>query len=138
MPIKWNEHLYAVPPKFVELGANLIIEEYQKLDETWQFLCKPVAREILRKMEESLRKKGQIEKSLFFRPAKKQDAVLHLIFCVSSIIGEALQRVTIAITTTEDQAIPAITAATLEDQAGRPLAVNGDIGIGQNDRAQIS
>lgn len=81
--------------------TDFVTAEYEKLDMKYRLLAKPVAREILRKMEDSARKKHGNEEAMKFRPARTIDSVLYLIGIMTIILAEALNHVTIQITTTD-------------------------------------
>ena len=89
-------------PLVAQLG-EMAIAEYEKLDDNWQFLAKPIARTILQKMEEGAKKKGATkEQYLSFRPEKRADPCIHLIKIACGLFFEATKRVELNIETDGD------------------------------------
>lgn len=137
MPILLDGKTYQIDQKFLTELKNFAIAEYSKLDEGLRFAGKAISREMLRRMEKSIREKtGSEEKALAMRPDKKQDATLFLLEKLFDFIGTFLQYATIRISTTESGAH--ICGLTIENPSRGPMVTHGDIGIRQDNRSQIS
>jgi hypothetical protein len=106
----------------------LALSEWSKLDETWRILAKPIAREILRKMEESVRRQHGKEASLLLRPAKGKDPVLHLTEILLGVFQEGMKHVSLSIQTDSD------TVADLAVSIARPSAGRGQVAADGDER----
>ena len=135
MPILLDGKEYRINQKLIKDCFELAVEEYGKLDINLKLVGKTVARAILTKMEDGVRKKtGDEEKALFFRPNKKEDAVLFLLSRLFGVIGTAINNANITLLTTDGE----ITCAAIENPSGRSLASDGDERIRQDDSSEVS
>jgi hypothetical protein len=142
MKVTINSQVHDVPPEqqhaLLLHVQSLAHGEYLKLEQTYRLLAKPVAREILRRMEESARKTHGKEVALFFRTAKGKDPVLHLSDVFVRMLEEVLKRVEIGIST-EHHTVTALNCSIAsEDQPRGPLSLNGHIRERENDGTQVS
>ena len=132
---------YQVPAEeeFILLSQiqKMALGEYAKLDSRWRLLGKPLAREWLRRSEDEARAKWGKEQALVFRPDKHADPCIHLSKILLRILQEALKHVEVSIGT-DGHTVAALSLAIEGKGAdGRPLVIDGHIGIGENDRTQI-
>ena len=124
--------------QLISFAQDMMLAEYSKLDDNWQFLSKPIARTILQKMEESAKKKGATkEQALAFRPPKRQGPTEHLIKIISGVFFEAVRRVELRITTDGDRISSFTSEIKHQGESGGSLASDGDIRVGQDDDAEI-
>ena len=124
--------------RVVELLQAMLLAEYDKLDDNYQFLSKPIARTILQKMEESARKKGvPKEQALAFRPPKRIDPTKHLLNIVSGIFHEAMKHVQVSITTDDDRVSALSLSLTGQGKSGRSVAFDGHIGEREDDGLKV-
>src|SRR5512146_599007 len=142
MHLKIDSKTYQLPEAdtraLVSLGQAMALQEYHKLDDNWQFLSKPIALTILRKMEEEAKKKGVAkEQYLTLRPPKKTDPTEHLLKVMSGLFYEAIQHVELSIETDGDS-ISSLSCKVINPrEGGGPLALNGHIGIRENDNTEV-
>lgn len=136
MPISLDGKTYHIKSDVITSLNTLVLAEYSKLDETFRFLGKGIAREILRRMENDvLKKTGDKEKALTFRPDRKQDSVIFFIEKMTTILAVVIEHADINITTDESGLI---TGVEVNRQAGGPLVTDGNIRQRQDDSTQIS
>lgn len=137
---------YDVPPEeeviLLKRIQTMMLAEYEKLDSKWRLMGKPVSREILRQMETKARTKHGNEKALLFRPDKRQDPTIHLSNIMLSILQEALKHVTLCISTesANEHNTVANFGLTISNKgaSGGQVAINGDIGMWENNGTQVS
>ena len=133
---------YAVPTEeqilLLKQFQALALSEWSKLEETWRILAKPIAREILRKMEESIRRRHGKDASLILRPPKGKDPVLHLTEILLGVFQEGMKHVTLSIQT--DGHTVADLGITIARQSARggQVALDGNERLRQDDGAEIS
>jgi hypothetical protein len=124
-----------------------LLQEYAQLEPTWRLAAKAIARGALSWIEQRVAATAGIEVAKQTRPAKGQDPVPHLVTIGSRLLSDMAGHVSIsfetAINTDTDK------AGTLENFAVRisakdsdenrgPVDSHGDIGIRENNRAQVS
>jgi hypothetical protein len=120
-----------------QIRANML-EEYAKLEAKWRLLGKPVAREILRKMEDQARAKHGHDAALYFRPDKKADPIVFLSGIMAGLLQEALQHVTLAIGVADDHTVTALALSVSgKSVGGGSLVTDGNVGQRQDDGAEI-
>lgn len=114
-----------------------MLAEYAKLDGKWRLMGKPVAREVLRQMEERTRGKHGNEKALLFRPDKKADPTIHLSNIMLGILQEAMKHVTLNVST-EHHTVTNF-GITIEGKgtAGGQVATDGHNGVRENNGVEI-
>ncbi len=137
-----NDESYSITEadrrRVIELLQSFLIAEYDKLDDNWQFLGKPISRTILQKMEESARKRGATkEQALAFRPPKRIDPTKHLLTIISGIFYEAMNRAEISITTDDDRVSHLSLALQGTSESRGQVDLDGYIGIRQDDGTQV-
>ena len=141
--LKIDGRSYSLPettsrPLVAQLG-EMAIAEYEKLDDNWQFLAKPIARTILQKMEEGAKKKGATkEQYLSFRPEKRGDPCVHLIKIACGLFFEATKRIAINIETDGDSISNFSCEIKHTGESRGPLAPHGNERIRENDRIKVS
>ncbi len=142
MNIQINGEDYAIPPEEETLLLKqiqaLALKEYEKLSQDLRFLAKPLARSVLQKMENEARAKYGREASLFFRPEKRQDAVVHLSGVVAAILQEALKHVTLSVSTVDHTVAAFQVTVAGKGPGGGPVATHGYIGQRENHSTQVS
>jgi hypothetical protein len=131
--LKIDGKIYEISTELPMYATGFLREEYQKLDENFQFILKPIAREILRRMEKSARDKEQ--EWSHFRPEKKSDPVDHLIRVFGKIIWGLMMYGDIELDVDKCNIIQTITIA---GKSGRPLASDGNIRVGEDNCSQVS
>lgn len=145
MKIDWNGWVYNIPreqeAKILEQVYGLGLQEYEKLDPKWRLAGKAVAREVLRKMEDDVRKKHGKDAALAIRPPKKSDPVPFLADLLARLLLEGLSHVTLAIDATADtiEAFSLSIERGIENPgaSGGPVALDGNIGERQNNGAEV-
>ncbi len=121
-----------------------LLEEYGRLEPTWRLAAKAVARGALGWIEERVRQSSGIELAKQVRPPKNVDPVPHLALIGSRLLSDMGRHVTISFETSVGDQANTIEnfAVTLTSQDpgedGGQVDSHGDIGVRQNDRAQIS
>lgn len=139
MKIKINSQDFDVPAEeetlLLRYIQGLLLNEYEKLDQKWRLLLKPVAREGLRKMEADARKAHGNEKALALRPAKRQDPVIHLSGVLAAILQEALKHVSIELDTADHTIAAFKVAIEGQGESRRQMATYGNERVRQDNGA---
>lgn len=130
--LKIDGKIYEISADLVPYATGFLREEYRKLDENFQFILKPIARELLRRMEKSARDKDQ--DWTLYRPEKKKDPVDHLIIVFGKIIWGGVMHADISLIV-ENNTVEAIEIA---GKTGGSLATDGNIGEREDNCSQIS
>jgi hypothetical protein len=120
-----------------EYVRQMALCEYEKLPGEYRLLSKPIARKILQCMERDIRAKYGKERSLSFRPGKRVDPTVFLTGIMASILQEALQHVQIDVQTNADSIASFSCTITGQGESRRQMAVDGNIGKWENNRAEI-
>lgn len=137
MPILLDGKTYQIDRKVLTDLIAYTEAEYAKLDEGFRFMGKAISREVLRRMEKSVREKtGSEEKARACRPDKKADATLFLMGKLFEFIGLFLEHAELHITTTEGG--QSIVGLTIESPTRGPLAADGNLGLRQDDSSEVS
>jgi hypothetical protein len=142
MKLSINKQGFRVPREeellFLQQFQALLLAEYSKLPTEYRLMLKPLARGILYKMEDKVRKLHGREKALLFRPAKRQDPVLFFSKIMTGILQEALKHVSLDIETAGDTVAAFSCSISGEGQTGGQMAFNGDQWLRQNNGVEIS
>lgn len=117
---------------------KVMLAEYEKLDDKWRFMGKPVSREVLRQMENKTRVAHGSEKALLLRPAKGQDPTIHLSNIMLGILQEAMKHVTFSIKT-EHHSIASFNISIKDKSSnGGQVDTDGDIRVGEDHCSEVS
>ena len=142
MKVLINNEEYVVPKEeelvLLRTIQKSMLAEYEKLDEKWRFMGKPVSREVLRQMENKTRAAHGNEKALLLRPAKGQDPTIHLSNIMLGILQEALKHVTLYVSTTDHSIASFSLSIKGKSPDGRQVDTHGNIRVGQDDCSEVS
>jgi hypothetical protein len=129
MRINVNGQIFDATPEqeqmLLAFGRSFVEGEYAKLSGELRLGAKMIARKMLQDQENSTREKFGKDAAMVFRPAKRSDAVLHLLSVAELILREALKNVTLTVDVNAD-CITHLSISTGEDKAGGQMALNGD------------
>lgn len=141
MKLLINGQPYTAPREeeliFLQQGTELFKAEYQKLPAEYRLLLKPFVRTVLLKLEDKAREQAGRERALHFRPGRKEDAVLFLADILTEFLAEALKHVSIHIETNDTLVAALRFELESQSEAGGQMALSGNIGLRENNGAQI-
>lgn len=144
MKISIDGKLYTIEPdveaNFLRDFQRMGLDMYRKQEDWLRFALKPVVRWLLDKMESGIAKiQGKEKAAQICRPAKREDPVVHWSNLMIAQFSGAIIYATLQIETSGDSATGFnIQFAAPEDQAGRSLDLDRDIGQREDDCAQVS
>jgi hypothetical protein len=119
-----------------QLQAHFI-KMYEGLDGKWRLLLKPVARELLRAMEKKAREQYGDEVAMRIRPPHRKDPNLHLMDVSLALSQKGMEDVSIGIATADHTIANISLSIPNQGESGGQMALNGDIGVWEDNSAQI-
>lgn len=144
MQIKLDDQEYTVAQteqdRLLQQVQVMFLQQYEKLDQNWRLLVKPVAREILRRWEAKAREKHGPGVAKAYRPEKHADPVLHLAKIILAVMQqEALKHVTVTLTTESEQHTVTHLDITVKNPGiiGGQVAAHGDERLRENHSLKI-